>query len=283
MSPDGYTAALEAAMRTVQLSAGYEDRQILLGIITKAMRENGLGPSLKAPADLASTLRDTGLARLDPLVTPEQARQIREYLESRPAFASHVAARSDGVPRSFIDARQFPKAAYWLEDVLAAPLLLEIANRPQILALAEAYLGCVPTLYSINAVWTFAGGEVATQTFHRDYDDFRFCALFVLLTDTHPGDGSHHFAEGSHLSETQQPDGVNNFAEIHGPAGTSFMADTFGLHRGAPCASDRLLFWARYGVYLNSTYHDNGMHPVRVDRFPNDPYLAYVNRGIVRS
>lgn len=48
-----------------------------------------------------------------------------------------------------------------------------------------------------------------------------------------------------------------------GPAGSAFIADTFGLHRGTmPRGRDRLAVWLRYGLYRNWAYRTDRTRPV---------------------
>ena len=87
-----------------------------------------------------------------------------------------------------------------------APHLLELALNEDLLNLCEHYLGCVPTLYSVHAWWTFARSSVPARThsYHRDQDDHHFLSLFTYLTDVGPNDGPIDFLRGSH--QPQQVD-----------------------------------------------------------------------------
>ena len=54
---------------------------------------------------------------------------------------------------------------------------------------------------------------------------------------------------------------------VAGPAGTAFMADTFGLHRGTPPRSRaRLVSWFRYGLYENVAYRADRTQPMPASR-----------------
>src|SRR5688572_28190452 len=69
-------------------------------------------------------------------------------------------------------------------------------------ALASAYLGCLPALYSINTFWTFPVGRPGlSHEFHRDEDDYRFMVVFIYWTPVEPGEGEFYFIEGTHDPE----------------------------------------------------------------------------------
>ena len=268
-------------------------------------------------------LEAAGYVPLGPLLSPEQADETRAYFERTPCYAAHVAAKSDGIPRDPNGAAAaHPFGSYMLEEIVSAPHILELANRPDVLALAEAYLGCVPTLYSMNAWWSFPQtkeAERVTQMFHRDLDDFRFLALFVYLTDVDEGNGPHQYIRGSHRPEIvhrylidngrdeDEADGLiadlfkgtgyagrdlyplhldRRIDTIAGPAGSAFLADAYGLHRGVPpTGARRLVCWIRYGLFENAASAEDKITPVPraavAGRVPDDAKSNYVNRLIV--
>jgi hypothetical protein len=244
----------------------------------------------------AVELQAEGRVRLERLLSAEQAHAVRGHFLSRPCFNAHVPSVADGTARKVGEgAEAFHYGCYALSDILAAPHLLEIATSPLLLGAAQHYLGCTPTLYSMNAWWSFAGkseNAVYSQSFHRDTDDYRFCTLFCYLTDVDENGGPHLFVrrtqredlvtayledrrrQGRLASEEHQrllsglifdnasagygsdPVIEDHFGDlietILGPAGTGFLADTSAFHKGLrPRSRDRLIFWARYGLYTN--------------------------------
>ena len=48
-------------------------------------------------------------------------------------------------------------ANHRLEDMLACPHILQLANRRALLRLAARYLGCAPTLSALRLRWSFPG------------------------------------------------------------------------------------------------------------------------------
>ena len=161
----------------------------------------GIDPALGA--DLATELNDVGYARAGSLLSAGQIGDILGHFADRPCFDAHVAAQSDGRPSTVEDlATRAHFGCYRPEDVVIAPHILELANDPRILSAVGSYLGCVPSLYSMNAWWSFPRDNLArlTQTFHRDEDDFKNCVLFLYLTNTQD-DGRHEYIRHSHRPE----------------------------------------------------------------------------------
>jgi hypothetical protein len=99
--------------------------------------------------------------------------------------------------------------------------------------------------------------------FHRDIDSWRWIKVFVYLTNTTDGDGHHEMFPTSHLrtpislmpirrykkSEILSAMPELEVAKICGPAGFTFIENTFAFHRGTePSNNDRLI--------LTMTYYD---------------------------
>jgi len=312
-----------------------ESRREMADVFAERVRQrcafDGSGV-LDAPRGLAlgQDLDERGIAVLGPMIDRRQAAEARDFLLDQPCFNGHVIAASDQVGRSARDgARAFHYGSYRHEQVLRAPHLLELANHPTVLSAAARYLGCTPTMYSVNAWWSFAGhAEIApaAQHFHRDYDDFRFCVLFVYLTDVADDGSPHLFIQETHDQRrlarrfaddpvVQSPSGAHlrqfleelwaknwhahdplaeqllvqllgdNIVRLDGPAGFTFLEDTHGFHKGVPPKStDRLAFWARYGVSRGESVKINPMQPVAIEtsgRLPDDPLHRFVNRRLI--
>lgn len=205
---------------------------------------------------LADLARD-GLARLPPLAGDEKIAEIRAYFSDQPVLDA------SGREVAVADLPQAAAAAYSLKRVLACPGLLDLLNAPCILRIASDYLGCQPTLSSVGVRWSFpTGGPAArTQTFHRDVDDWRFLKLFVYLTDVDEGSGPHCYVRTSQASafgwtakaysqaELEDRFGADKLTTVVGPRGTTFIADTLGVHRGtAPVERPRLILQAQYSL-----------------------------------
>jgi hypothetical protein len=73
---------------------------------------------------------------------------------------------------------------------------------------------------------------------------------------------------------------------VIGPAGSIFVSDTFGLHRGSlPKTRPRLVTWFRYGLYKNNAYLNDKQLPVSRSvvqgRIPDDERTRFVSRLIL--
>lgn len=265
-----------------------------------AARPELRGPRAPSPAAQAAlaALKERAVAPLGGVLSAAQADEIAAYLEGRPGFDGHHMNSSDGVERPFADiagagARY---VAYRPETVMKAPHVLALANRDDILDFVEAAMGCVPTIYSVSAWWSFpVAGEPwppQSQHFHRDDDDFRFFTLFVYLTDVDtPFDGPNQILPGSHtlpgmnalIAEAaaarrvaadqalvdnllrQWPQPITLVESAFGPRivstlgkrGTGFVADTRALHRGfQPRDRRRCILWVRFGLGPNTNSSD---------------------------
>lgn len=251
------------------------------------------------PAANAATLREEGAAVLGTLLDPVQIAEIRHHLAGRPVYNMHTHAHSDGVLRPIDgEARRYHFGSYDLATTLVVPHLLELANRPEVVALAESYLDCVPTIYGMYLWWSFGGHPgigPSNNELHRDADDVRFCTLFVYLTNVDEETGPHVFIRRTHSAQalagliasgvperveegdlrqlTCTPAYVNDrlyewafhqhFLTLVGPAGTAAMIDTNGLHKGAlPKSRDRLILMVRYGFGRTRTYVENRLAPL---------------------
>jgi hypothetical protein len=246
-----------------------------------------LDPPTEEAAAVAATLGAEGIADLGVLVdAPRVADMLGHFRGCADVYASHWVGNSDGIARSLEETRRIAHyGCYASSDVVRCPHLIEIANDPRLLQIAEAYIGCPPTLYQINAWWSFAkAGTTApsAQVLHRDMDDLRFATLFIYLTDVDEKSGAHRYVKYSHdktklaakLSALGWSEGdirtaadplfrgegyeVSALAEAlvgplatvwTGPAGSAVLADTYGLHMGIPLTEGaRLMVWVRYGL-----------------------------------
>lgn len=152
--------------------------------------------------------------------------------------------------------------SYPISTVLECPHVIELMNRPDILGMAAAYLGCVPTISGLRIDWSYPGnGAGYVQQFHRDYDDWRFLKLFMYLTDVDDDSGPHEYVAGSHRGFGQlratlyDPEslrkryGAESLVRVHGPRGTLFMVDTWGIHKGnVPVSGPRMLLQIQYSI-----------------------------------
>jgi hypothetical protein len=254
-----------------------------------------------------------------PSLNPDRVAEMRRYFESQPVEIErdgrrHMASLDEG--------RGYSLAYYKPAVTIACPRLAELAADPQIVATVAKYLGAPPTILNYAAWWSFAGTAPpeGSQIFHCDADDYRFCKLFFYLTDVGADGGPHMYMAGTHKAETidqarkswsggeeafdawyrrqyrkSDDDVLRAFRQqptaLTGAAGTSFLVDTGGIHKGRhPEGTDRLVVQVEFGVSgaLPIDYKDEGWEPVDIADLPGvrpigDARLfSYLNRLFIR-
>lgn len=199
------------------------------------------------------TLYWDGIVKLPWVWPKDEIDEYVSYMKSRPLYTSHVKAKSDGIARSWDEARDIEVLSYDMADTLAAPHFFEFAL--QFTEFAHQLLGRAPKMYSCNAFWTKPGMTALNpdiQEWHRDRDDYEFLALFMYATDvTSDRHGPHLYAKGTHRGKDtgNHPPRGEPIERVFGTAGTLFFTDPAGLHMGIkPKVNDRLLAWARWGI-----------------------------------
>lgn len=265
-------------------------RRALSYLIAAVVRVRQGGP-VTWPRDgtcrtVLADLKKEGLAMLPPLLPRVEIKRIADYFR-----ANMVAAPNGGR----LPIEQIPAGAaaadYSLETVLACPGLLTLVNAPRVLRIAADYLGCKPTISSIGVRWTFPfSREVRRfQSFHRDVDDWRFLKLFIYLSDVDAGSGPHSFVRRSHDTafglttraytqlEIETRFGGHKIAIVTGPMGTTFMADTLGVHCGGrPTTGPRLMLQVQYSLLPVFAFRYD---PVESEAMVD----AYCNRLLLRQ
>ena len=177
---------------------------LVIAEINKLLDEFGINRNEQSAPFNPSVLQhltEKGVAELGALLRPEQTLDIKAHLQSCPTYGAHVAAQSNGLA---LEGNASEFACYRLPDIAATPHVIEIANDPALISLAEQYLGCVPTIYSLNIWWSRPArdeGTRTTQSFHRDIDDYKFLSLFIYLSDVTMETGPHQYAIGTHTKE----------------------------------------------------------------------------------
>lgn len=230
-------------------------------------------------------LAEEGQLMLPGLITADEAREMREWFETRLSFDTFRPEFGQFLAPANAPAETHV-ANFEHDSVALAPHALRIVNDPKILSAVSQVLGAKPTISYMAAWWSLPGhdeGEEA-QLFHRDFDDYRFVKLFVYLTDVDEESGPHVFVRGSHKNPalvarrrfTEEEVAANYPLDsqlvMTGGAATAFLENTFGLHRGfPPLSKPRLIFQALYSL---SPYVGGTPEPVATaDRASVDPYI----------
>lgn len=211
-----------------------------------------------------SGLKSEGYCPLTNIIQPSWIPEMMDYFNGKDCFDPYRAhlgqfrGPSNAPPETHV-------ANYSTEIVAAAPRVFAIANHPDVLAVVAATLGAKPTIALMSAWWSLPradGKPEHAEMFHRDIDDYRFIKLFCYLTDVDETSGPHVFVRGSHRvnkhteAERRLSDdfvakefGADNILRFVGPAGTTFLENTFGIHRGIPAATKpRMIFQVLYSL-----------------------------------
>jgi hypothetical protein len=238
-------------------------------------------PGVVAGVDeVFSALDNIGYARTPGFGMAQMAREIRGFFADKTCSDPYYPERG-----RFNPANDVPKgvhvAFFDAELVVQTPHIFEIVNNPVVLGAAARVLGATPTI-SYMAV-----------------DDWRFVKYIVYLTDVDADSGPHIFIPGSHKQNKLLPIrrytaeeiagafGEGNERLFVGPAGTSFLENTYGFHRGLPAKSKpRLALAATYSLRVIpygprapiAAIGQNGI-PADVDSYINRIYCTPARCG----
>jgi hypothetical protein len=261
----------------------------------RAARRRPPSPPLEpSMAGHIASLRTEGIALLGELLTSAQCDELVAHFEAMPVKDPYRRELPAFLPNGARPCTETHVAFYEPHEVLGAPHLLALANRPELLSLASAFLGCKPTIGYLACWWSFATGMAAQQAenFHRDLDDWRFVKLFVYLTDVGEGQGPHIYvsrsAEDTQLrhirrysdAEVAAAYPTDDIRALTGPRGGGFMENTVGMHKGQPVrAGRRLMFQAVYSVQPLPYGPRAPVHTMALQKKPLD---SYINRVYIK-
>ena len=148
--------------------------------------------------------------------------------------------------------------------------IVELANDPVLLGIAQRHLKYYPETVTTHLTWSIASDrplEVSQanyppSNFHYDIAGFNFMTMNFYITPVHNvDDGPHMMIEGTHRKKPwsfflsgrhsdekiERHFGLENVRTILGPAGYGFMEDPSCIHRVLPPTQEhRLIFQIRY-------------------------------------
>ncbi len=257
--------------------------------------ETGLAPNYRC--QIASSTREgedlieQGIVQIPDLLNRNKALEVLDYL-------TRCTERTE-----------LGKVFYHqTADVVRAPHLMNIAADNKLLSIVQQHLGAPAIVLSLAAWWSYTIDEISdVQVFHRDRDDFRACKLFLYLNDVGPNDGPHIFVKNSHkpdyvkqrldafssnsvsfkalfsgngrtIAQHIEPIFESDICELTGEAGTAFIENTYGFHRGKPPAGGkRCVFEITYG-YLPYSQKLKSLQEGNLSSVPND----YADNALAR-
>ncbi|MFC3050558.1 phytanoyl-CoA dioxygenase family protein [Kordiimonas pumila] len=144
-----------------------------------------------------------GIVEIGKLLSAQQIKDITQNLADKPVYNTPTIGDSDGVERFVGGTAESERlGGYRLDDILAAPHLLELANNPVVISgVQKLFRNCPPVLTLMSLWWAFPVVDKPVlylgQNFHRDADGFHNAALFTYLTDVDDEAGPHQYIEGS--------------------------------------------------------------------------------------
>jgi len=144
-------------------------------------------------------VRAKGWTYLGSLLPASQVSEMVQFLATRELVALNGEHFPTSAPPPGVKLASYP-----IRTVLECPRVIEFINRPDILRIAAAYLGCTPTVSGLRIDWSIPSSTPDyLQQFHRDYDDWRFVKLLMYLTDVGAESGPHEYVATSHLRSDQ--------------------------------------------------------------------------------
>lgn len=216
--------------------------------------------------DAVDSLRADGLCAIPDVFTPSEVTELVEFARHGPASLLHSdGSRSNGTYHD----RSADVVSVNLHQsfVLTRPAIQAMMARAMASSLAHLCNELRPTVHPPILYWSCRSEsnlassleERLARRYHSDFDGLGGLRLHVYLTDVDDGAAPMDYVKTSHepgaIPRSLRKDVTDDIAEsavrdlfpsecLHrfvGPAGTSFMSDSNGLHRGnTPTTSDRL-------------------------------------------
>lgn len=291
----------------------------LATLVNQKTRELNLNdfPQNGDHSEYALTLKNDGWVKIPDILSKSQIDDILAYVQDKPIidfYNEHKIFTLNNIPPETNVGRYTPQFN------LNCPHIFDVINNPAVLKIAEEFLGAKPTLSVLLLMWSFKNTNPAQQMqkFHRDNDDFRFCKVFVLLTDVEDElDGPHLYIKKSHsqddvaqdiknmdISEQEKQEKLHaifeggpghrysedlvneifpkeRFCYHKGKKGTTIMEDTWGVHRGVPPKrKHRLIVQAQFSLQPTPMFT---YRPLNIEgQQLSSKEIKYVNRMYIR-
>jgi hypothetical protein len=288
-----------AMRRLHQATAGWSSHLVRTALRATPGAADRVAPherSHLAPEDARAVddLRRDGLAMLTPVLDADRIASLTDFARRAPG----IARMPDGTStRNTFEAARHEASAVFIEGrfAWARPEVQHVLADPRIWAIAEHYFGMVPVVHPPQLYWNCAsdtelGARAATglaRNYHWDYDGVGNVRLMVYLTDVDEASAPLEIVPGSHrpgalrTRELRHADdgdaspdalkalGLDHGTRVTGPAGTTFVADSHGLHRATSATGrDRLMLLVPLQAGGFAGYYNRPRRvPVRDARF----------------
>jgi hypothetical protein len=246
---------------------------------------------------LADEIRENGYIRPSERLPADACERLREF--SLRTEATLAPPRKQGPARGVYDPAHPIAEGYRFDeaDLIQEPAIQRLMADPSLLAVAQAYLGCLPVLSSVFMIWSTPARladnarEELAQMYHFDMDRLKWIKFFFYLTEVTSDCGPHCFIAKSHRTGRQLPSllargyvrypdqelepyyPTDDRIEFTGPPGTLFAVDTRGYHKGlTPRAGDRLMLQIEFcdtlfgAPYVRPAFPANGILELQARR-----------------
>jgi len=245
--------------------------------------KNGLSEGLKIKA-IAQSLADTSHAAL-PTLSETKVLEMRDYFNKTKCYGGPYDPECITPDLRSVDElrdKGESTARYTTRDVIECPHVMRTATDPALISILNQHLGTMPIVLDYSCWWSFASDEQDSQSaqlFHFDLADYRFCLMFIYLTDVDMDGGPHTVFEKTHEIDDvakireqysgkreewdnwffhnlrKTDDEMDQYfngmkpVSLTGKQGTSLLVNTRGIHKGlVPTKQDRLIIQVVYGV-----------------------------------
>ena len=225
-------------------------------------------------------LENFGYTKINKHINKEKSQEIFNEFKSIPFSCHHVYDKSKPT-FSLSKPGENVTGAINPSRIIESKELINCFLKDNILDIIEGYFGAPGRIFHLNLMCTLPSKEnFGTQNFHRDNSHPKFCVVFLYLNDVTEKNGSHQYISNTHSTDqfnilypeldsnkyfdlSEDSYGRNELYEktlhkgiktINGEAGTCFITDPRGLHRGLKVEKDlRLLAWARFAPIIDDS------------------------------
>ena len=218
--------------------------------------------------EVVASLRDRGMAFVrfddfigDAALWQQVTAMVDEYVDSAPVRKAIESFDAASAGKAYI-LRQHPEVPTRL--ALTDPLL-RLATHQHVIDVVNAYCSMWMRLHYVDSWYTipFATSRprVASQNWHRDYEDRRLVKVWLYFSDVTDDSGAMEYIPGSRRDDAayghlwrrrfelyppaEAVDGkipAANRVSCTGPRATMIFCDTTGLHRGGYATRGARLF-----------------------------------------
>ena len=190
--------------------------------------------------EVANLVNENGYAKIDNFINKERIFRVKKAFqkirENNQLQYNDIYTEQVGHPLSTCDG------------------VFDIAFDDELLKIATAYFGCLPTINNVQLRNSKATklpeeqlpGNGQTTLFHCDKDSPRFLKFFFYLTDVNKDNGPFTYVHGSHVQkfsgwknkyrwnekEISSIYGADRIVRVEGKVGDLIIANTNGFHKG---------------------------------------------------